>query len=77
MQEQAMLWADALRRYGTAEVADDWVAPPGHSMHERGLAVDLAGDMSLAVRLIDELGLPLWRPMQHEPWHFELLGSRS
>ena len=74
---QARLWTAALRKYGSAEAADDWVAPPGHSMHERGLAVDLGGDISLAVRLIEELGLPLWRPMDHEPWHFELLGSRS
>ena len=74
--EQARLWQDALAKYGSAEAADDWVAPPGHSMHERGLAVDLSGDLSLAVDLIDRLGLPLWRPMQHEPWHFELVGSR-
>ena len=74
--EQARLWQDALAKYGSAEAADDWVAPPGHSMHERGLAVDLSGDLSLAVDLIDRLDLPLWRPMQHEPWHFELVGSR-
>ena len=74
--EQARLWQEALAKYGSAEAADDWVAPPGHSMHERGLAVDLSGDLSLAVDLIERLGLPLWRPMQHEPWHFELVGSR-
>jgi hypothetical protein len=76
-EEQARLWAEALDRYGSAEAADEWVAPPGHSMHERGLAVDLGGDLDLAVRLIDRLGLPLYRPMDHEPWHFELIGSRS
>lgn len=74
--EQARLWQEALAKYGSAEAADDWVAPPGHSMHERGLAVDLGGDIALALDLIDRLGLPLWRPMQHEPWHFELIGSR-
>lgn len=75
--EQARLWAEALQKYGSAEAADDWVAPPGHSMHERGLAVDLSGDIDLALRLIEDRGLPLWRPMDHEPWHFELSGSRS
>lgn len=75
--EQARLWAEALQKYGSAEAADDWVAPPGHSMHERGLAVDLSGDIALALRLIEERDLPLWRPMDHEPWHFELAGSRS
>ena len=75
--EQSFLWAEALKKYGSAEAADDWVAPPGTSMHERGLAVDLGGDIALALRLIERLGLPLWRPMDHEPWHFELVGSRS
>ena len=75
--EQARLWAEALQKYGSAEAADDWVAPPGHSMHERGLAVDLSGDIDLALRLIAERDLPLWRPMDHEPWHVELVGSRS
>jgi hypothetical protein len=74
---QAELWAAALARYGDAETADDWVAPPGRSMHNRGLAVDLGGDLDLAVRLIDELGLPMYRPLPNEPWHFELVGSRS
>jgi LAS superfamily LD-carboxypeptidase LdcB len=74
---QAELWAAALEQYGSPEAADNWVAPPGHSMHERGLAVDLGGDMALVVRLIQQLDLPLWRPMSWEPWHFELTGSRS
>ena len=74
--EQTRLWQEALAKYGSPEAADDWVAPPGHSMHERGLAVDLGGDLGLAVELIDRLDLPLWRPMDHEPWHFELIGSR-
>ena len=75
-ERQAGLWADALRKYGSAEAADDWVARPGTSMHEKGLAVDLGGDLAEAVRLIDELDLPLHRPLPHEPWHFELSAAR-
>jgi hypothetical protein len=75
--EQARLWDEALDRYGNAEDADDWVAPPGHSMHESGLAVDLGGDLDLALRMIERLGLPLHRPLGNEPWHFELVGSRG
>lgn len=75
-QRQTMLWNRALARYGSAELADDWVAPPGRSMHEAGLAVDLGGDLDLASRAIAELGLPLYRPLPHEPWHFELVGTR-
>jgi D-alanyl-D-alanine carboxypeptidase len=74
---QLRLWNEALAKYGSAEAADDWVAPPGHSMHERGLAVDLGGNLELAVRTVEQLDLPLWRPMSHEPWHFELVGSRA
>lgn len=72
-ERQIALWADAVRRYGDPEIADDWVARPGTSMHERGLAVDLGGDTELAAQLVSSLGLPLHRPLAHEPWHFELL----
>ena len=74
-ERQTQLWLEALQKYGDPEVADDWVARPGSSNHEAGLAVDLGGDLALAVSLVDELGLPLWRPMSWEPWHFELTGS--
>ena len=74
---QTELWNEALQKYGDPEIADNWVARPGTSNHEEGLAVDLGGDLGLAVRLVDELGLPLWRPMSWEPWHFELTGSRG
>jgi LAS superfamily LD-carboxypeptidase LdcB len=75
--EQAALWKRGLNRYGDPETADDWVAPPGGSMHERGLAVDLCGNLKLAVPLISQHHLPLWRPLPNEPWHFELIGSRG
>jgi D-alanyl-D-alanine carboxypeptidase len=75
--EQLRLWEEAVERYGSPEAADDWVAPPGRSLHERGLAVDLGGDVELAARLAARLELPLHRPLANEPWHFELLGSRG
>lgn len=74
---QSELWTRALARYGGPESADDWVARPGGSMHEKGLAVDLGGDVELAARLAVELGLPIHRPLPNEPWHFELIGSRG
>lgn len=72
---QAELWSAALARYGDAETADDWVARPGTSMHERGLAADLGGNLELAADLATRLDLPLHRPLPNEPWHFELIGS--
>jgi Flp pilus assembly protein TadG len=72
-ERQSELWVEALARYGDPEIADDWVARPGTSMHERGLAVDLGGDLTLAARLVEHLDLPLHRPMAHEPHHFELV----
>ena len=74
--EQARLWESAVERHGGEEAADDWVARPGHSMHERGLAVDVGGDLDLAARLVAELRLPLHRPLPNEPWHFELVEAR-
>lgn len=76
-QRQYQLWIGALQKYGDPDIADNWVAPPGHSLHERGLAVDLGGDLAFAAQLVQELQLPLWRPMSWEPWHFELVGSRG
>jgi D-alanyl-D-alanine carboxypeptidase len=75
--EQNTLWSEALERYGDAESADDWVARPGSSMHEKGLAVDLGGDLVLAERLIVKLGLPIHSPLPNEPWHFELVGEAN
>lgn len=74
-EKQEQLWRDALSRYGSAEEAYAWVRPPGASMHERGMAVDLAGDLVLAGRLIDTLRLPVHRPIPHEPWHVEILSG--
>ncbi len=72
LERQTELWNEAVAKYGNPEIADDWVARPGTSNHERGVAVDLGGDIELAVDLVTRLGLPLWRPMSWEPWHFEL-----
>lgn len=44
-------------------------AIPGTSKHQKGLAVDLGGDLALASRLAGQLGLAT--PVKGEPWHFE------
>lgn len=40
-EEQERLWTDAVKKYGSEEAARKWTAPPGHSDHEKGIAVDL------------------------------------
>ncbi len=54
----------------------DLAAPPGHSLHERGLAADL-GFPSTAVRMLAHIravGCGLRFPIAREPWHVEPFG---
>jgi hypothetical protein len=74
-ERQAQLWGEALRRYGSEAEARKWVAPPGKSNHNRGLAFDLGGDLALAHQLAPKYGLHF--PMGHEPWHIEPVGARA
>lgn len=64
-QEQAALYANR----GSNPYP---VAAPGSSPHERGDAVDLGGDLSLARRLAAQFGLA--QPVAGDPVHFELAG---
>jgi hypothetical protein len=40
-EQQQRLWDAALQKYGSPEAARKWVAPPGHSQHGEGNALDL------------------------------------
>lgn len=71
---QQRLWDEAVATYGEEE-ARNWVAPPGHSNHEKGIAIDFGGDMELFAQLAPQFGL--YQPMSWEPWHWEPLGSRG
>jgi len=51
-----------------------YVARPGHSMHGRGLAADLRGDLGWAHQHAAEFGLTF--PMPWENWHIEPIGAR-
>jgi len=83
---QAILYENALKKYGSPSAARKWVAPPGRSQHNFGRAVDLAIDGSLlrdanspAARWLREnaatYGVAL--PMSWEPWQIEPIGARS
>jgi hypothetical protein len=69
VERQQQLWDAAVQKYGSEEAARKWVAPPGRSNHNHGIAGDLQGDLELAHQLAPMYGLAF--PMKHEPWHIE------
>jgi len=82
---QEVLWQRALERYGSAEEADDWVAPPGRSSHHTGGALDFDLGYSINSRNVDRIRAteayrylahelaPKYKlaPYSREPWHWE------
>lgn len=83
---QARLFKNAVAKYGSEAAARKWVAPPGRSMHNRGMAIDFAIDGGLlrdanhpAAKWIAEnaanYGLAV--PMSWEPWQIEPAGGRG
>lgn len=72
-ERQQQLWDQALAKYGDPEVADNWVARPGKSNHNHGIAADLSFEndevRSWVHANAGKFGLHF--PMGHEPWHIE------
>ncbi|MDZ4310607.1 MAG: D-alanyl-D-alanine carboxypeptidase family protein [Cypionkella sp.] len=72
-ERQAQLWQEALQKYGSEAEARKWVAPPGSSRHNHGLAADLKfnapGAQDWAHQNAGQYGLGF--RMQNEPWHIE------
>lgn len=73
VERQQELWQSALQRYGSPDAARRWVAPPGRSRHNYGLAADLKyetpGAEDWAHQNAAKYGLNF--RMGHEPWHIE------
>jgi hypothetical protein len=84
---QAQLYAAAIKKYGSEAAARKWVAPPGRSKHNSGMAVDFADASGSMLRDPNSreaqwikanaarFGLDV--PMSWEPWQVELAGSRG
>lgn len=84
---QAILYENALEKYGSEAEARRWVAPPGSSQHNFGTAVDFASAEGGLLRdpnspeaqwlkaNAERFGLAV--PMDWEPWQVELAGARS
>lgn len=89
-EHQRKLWEKALRRYGSAEEARKWVAPPGNSAHQSGRAIDLyLGGKNDSRNVANLRRLPPYRwlvenaicfgfyPYEREPWHWEYNPPRT
>lgn len=77
--KQAQLYAAALAKYGSPAVARLWVAPPGASNHNRGVAADLQYSspqgMAAVRAAAPDYGLTF--PLGNENWHIEPQGIRD
>lgn len=86
VDHQRQLWANALKKYGSASAARKWVAPPGRSNHNHGQAVDLSYNGQSLARAPKDVrdwvhanarNYGMYFPMEHEPWHVEPMGTRG
>lgn len=77
--KQKQLWAAALKKYGDPEIADNWVARPGTSKHESGLAADLKFASPAVKKWYHDNARKygLHFPMGHEPWHIQLVEEKG
>lgn len=80
-EKQQKLWQAAVNKYGSEAEARKWVAKPGSSFHEKGLAADINYSNRGPIEEADKLGLlqkyGLYRPISNEHWHIEPIGSRK
>lgn len=76
---QAVLYENALKKYGSEAAARKWVAPPGRSYHNKRLAADLGfaspEDRAWAHANAGNYGLKF--PLGNEAWHVELASTRG
>ncbi len=78
-EHQKRLFDEAVKKYGSPEKARHWVAPPGKSKHNFGLAADLKYGTDKAKewahKNAEKYGLHF--RMGHEPWQIELMETKS
>ena len=78
-ERQAQLFSDAVKKYGSESAARKWVAPPGNSKHNHGVAADLKYLSPEATAWAHEnaKNFGLQFPLSNENWHIEPVGSRG
>lgn len=82
VEQQAYLWEQALKKYGSAAAARKWVAPPGKSRHNSGKAIDIymyRNGKQIPQKEFDEIIAKsgMYRPMSWEGWHVEPLSTKN
>lgn len=78
-EDQEYLWNQALAKYGSEDAARQWVAPPGKSNHNYGIAADLSftDDDAREWAHANAGNYGLNFPMDWEPWHIETVEARG
>ena len=85
-EQQAKLFAEAVKKYGSPEAARKWVAPPGNSQHNHGNAVDIWYNGQRLDQAPAEVrdwvhanaaAYGLRFPMSWEAWHIEPANARG
>ncbi|ALG86819.1 peptidase M15 [Gordonia phthalatica] len=71
--EQASLWRQGIRDYGSAAEARRWVLPPDESTHVTGQAIDVGPRAGAAWLQANGVRWGLCRTFDNEWWHFELV----
>ena len=74
LARQKVLFAQAIRKYGSAKEASKWVAPPLVSHHPWGVAIDVNyPDEPVGAGWLEDNGSKfcLCRIFENEWWHFE------
>ena len=74
LERQKVLFAQAVRKYGSAKEASKWVAPPLVSHHPWGVAIDVNyPDEPVGAGWLEVNGskFGLCRVFENEWWHFE------
>ncbi|MDX0506248.1 hypothetical protein GOD80_25865 [Sinorhizobium medicae] len=78
-ERQSELFAAEVKKRGSVAEARKWVAPPGHSMHERGGAADLGYESEAVKRWAhanaEAYGLTF--RLKNEDWHIELARAEA
>jgi D-alanyl-D-alanine carboxypeptidase len=86
VEHQGRLFHDAVAKYGSVAAARKWVAPPGHSEHNNGNAVDLMYNgqrLDKAPKAVQDwvhgnaAAYGLKFPMSWEAWHIEPNATRG